>query len=237
MTKATKTPQIYIFDSQKVFLHALHVHFSSFDILKMFSFFLRSEMTCFAVVWTTWAYDDKCSILYSYVPSAGSNLIPGLFRTHFSSIMTLNNWKMIAETRSYICRWRSRFRRRCVCLSSLMLGEARLFKLFHWTHAEVKCFKVASEGAFGSFSNHESKQTWKNDAITLTNHNRGRHSNEPIIMQSKCLQSLSRAGKCLWPRDIFLTDSHKQSISIVVLRLHLNPLVIPGWSCCCLVLA
>jgi len=39
-------------------------------------------------------------------------------RTHFSSIMTLNNWKMIAETRSYIFRWRSRFRRRCVCLSS-----------------------------------------------------------------------------------------------------------------------
>ena len=34
-------------------LHALHVHFSSFDILKTFSFFLRREMTCFAVVWTT----------------------------------------------------------------------------------------------------------------------------------------------------------------------------------------
>ena len=30
-------------------------------------------------------------------------------RTHFSSIMTLNNWKMIAEKRSYIFRWRSRF--------------------------------------------------------------------------------------------------------------------------------
>ena len=39
--------------------------------------------------------------------------------THFSSIMTLNNWKMMAETRSYIFRWRSRFRRRRVCLSSL----------------------------------------------------------------------------------------------------------------------
>ena len=58
-------------------LHALHVHFSSFDILKSFSFFLQREMTCFAVVWTTWAYDDKCSILSSYVPSVGSNLIPG----------------------------------------------------------------------------------------------------------------------------------------------------------------
>ena len=47
--------------------------------LKTFSFFLRREMTCFAVVWTTWAYDDKCSILSrsSHVPRAGSNLIPG----------------------------------------------------------------------------------------------------------------------------------------------------------------
>ena len=75
-TTATKTPQICIFDYE-VFLHALHVHFSSFHILKTFSFFLRREMTCFAVVWTTSAYDDKCSILSSYVPSAGSNLIPG----------------------------------------------------------------------------------------------------------------------------------------------------------------
>jgi len=33
--------------------HALHVHFSFFDILKTFSFFLRREMTCIAVVWTT----------------------------------------------------------------------------------------------------------------------------------------------------------------------------------------
>ena len=35
------------------------------------------EMSCFAVVWTTWAYDDKCSILSSYLWSAGSNLIAG----------------------------------------------------------------------------------------------------------------------------------------------------------------
>ena len=43
-----------------------------------------------------------------------------IVRTHFSSIMSLNNWKMIGETRSYIFRWRSRFRRRRVCLSSLV---------------------------------------------------------------------------------------------------------------------
>ena len=57
---ATKTPQICIFDNQKQYSHALHVHFPFFDILQTFSFFLRREMTCFAVVWTTWAYDDKC---------------------------------------------------------------------------------------------------------------------------------------------------------------------------------
>ena len=69
-----------------VFLHALHVHFSSFDILKTFSFFLPREITCFAIVWTTSAYDDKCSILSSYVPSAGSYLIPGQLEHIFHAL-------------------------------------------------------------------------------------------------------------------------------------------------------
>ena len=72
-----KPTNLHIWQWKTVFFHALHVHFSCFDILKTFSFFLRHEMICFAVVWTTWAYDDKCSILSSIVPSAGSNLIPG----------------------------------------------------------------------------------------------------------------------------------------------------------------
>ena len=38
----------------------------------------------FAVVWTTWAYDDKCSIL-SYVSSAGSKLIPGQLEDIFQA--------------------------------------------------------------------------------------------------------------------------------------------------------
>ena len=46
-----------------------------------------------------------------------------IVRTHFSSLMTLNNWNMIIETRSYIFRWRSCFRRRRVCLSSLMSSQ------------------------------------------------------------------------------------------------------------------
>ena len=39
-----------------------------------------------------------------------------IVRTHFSSVVTLNNWKMITE----IFGWRSCFRRRRVCLSSLI---------------------------------------------------------------------------------------------------------------------
>ena len=40
--------------------------------------------------------------------------------THFVSVMTLNNLKIIAETRSYIFRWRFRCRQRRVCLRSLL---------------------------------------------------------------------------------------------------------------------
>ena len=42
-----------------------------------------------------------------------------IVRTHFWSIMTLNNSKLIAETRSYIFRWRCRIRRRRSCLLKL----------------------------------------------------------------------------------------------------------------------
>ena len=44
-------------------------------------------------------------------------------RTQFSSKMALNNCEIFAETGSYIFRWRSRFRRRRVCLSSLLLNR------------------------------------------------------------------------------------------------------------------
>ena len=43
-----------------------------------------------------------------------------IVRTRFSSKMTLNNWKMIPETRSYIFRRPSHFGRHHVCLSSLL---------------------------------------------------------------------------------------------------------------------
>ena len=61
-------------------------------------------------VWTTRAYDNKCSILSSYLDCR-------IVRTDFASVTTLNNWEMIVETRSSIFRWRSRCR---LCWSSLL---------------------------------------------------------------------------------------------------------------------
>ena len=110
---------LHIWQWKTALLHALHVHFSSFDILKTFSFFLWREMTCLAVVWTTWAYDDNCSILSS--PKGWFQFNSRIVKAHFSGITTLNNWKMFAETRSDIFRWRSRFCRSRVCLSSLLI--------------------------------------------------------------------------------------------------------------------
>ena len=43
-----------------------------------------------------------------------------IVRTHFATVMTMNNSEMTAETRSYIFRLRSRCRRRRVCVNSLM---------------------------------------------------------------------------------------------------------------------
>ena len=110
---------LHIWQWKTEFLHALHVHFSFFDILKTSSFFLWREMTFFAVVWTTWAYDDKCSILSC--PKRWFQFNSRIVKAHFSGIMTLNNWK-IAETWSDIFRWRSHFRRRRVCFKSSLIS-------------------------------------------------------------------------------------------------------------------
>ena len=68
-----------------------------------------------------------------------------IVRTHFSSIMTLSNWKMIAEPRIYIFRWRSRFRRRRVCLSSLMwLWRPRLLNALTLIIFDLRSFPVVN---------------------------------------------------------------------------------------------
>ena len=57
--------------------------------------------------------------------------------------MTSNNWKMIAETRSYIFWWRSRFLRRRVCLSSLLktlehAWHREVIPITWWTKSSMK---------------------------------------------------------------------------------------------------
>ena len=108
------------------------------------AFFIFWHFVGVLVLSTTWnelfcsCVDDK-SIwwqMFNFVflcPKRWFQINSRTFRRHFSSIMALNNWKMIAEKRSYIFRWRSRFRRRRVCLSSLLLvfnvraGESQVY--------------------------------------------------------------------------------------------------------------
>ena len=59
---------------ETVYLHALHVHFLSFDILKTFSIYLRCEMQ---LCGRREHMMTNVQFLSSYVSSAGSNLISG----------------------------------------------------------------------------------------------------------------------------------------------------------------
>ena len=66
-----KPTNLHICEWKTVFLHALHVHFSTFDILKMFSFFLWHEKTLFcscvgnvSIWWQMFNFVDKCSIFF-----------------------------------------------------------------------------------------------------------------------------------------------------------------------------
>ena len=62
-----------------------------------------------------------------------------IVRTHFASLRTLNNWKMIAGTRSYIFRWRSQCSRRRLCLSSLLIGSGTAKKAQNYKTREKLC--------------------------------------------------------------------------------------------------
>ena len=73
-----------------------------------------------------------------------------IVRTHFASVMTLNNWEMIAETRSYIFRWRSRCCWRRVCVNSLVIAGTKRAILSEQYHSILPA-RVANHSAeFGS---------------------------------------------------------------------------------------
>ena len=100
------------------------------------AFFIFWHFEDVLVLSTTWKYlfcscVDDVSIwwqMFNFVllcPKRWFQFNCRIVRKHFSGIMTLNNWKIIAETRSYIFRWRSPFCRRRLCLSSLFSRETR----------------------------------------------------------------------------------------------------------------
>ena len=63
----------------------------------------------------------------------------------------MSNWKMIAEPRSYIFRWRSRFRRRRVCWSSLIIHNVKEKKIFWRLNLRLKIlFIMRLDNAPGS---------------------------------------------------------------------------------------
>ena len=111
-----------------VFLHALHVHFH------LLTFWKRSR-SFYDVKWPVLQLSGRREHMMTNVQfvllsqKRWFQFNSRIVRTHFASVMTLNNCEIIAETRSYIFRWRSRSGRRCLCLSSLMYypGVYRVF--------------------------------------------------------------------------------------------------------------
>ena len=106
-------PQICIFDNEKQYFCRLCT--CIFHLLTSW----RRSRSFYDVKWPFFcSCADKCSILscpkrwFQFNSRIDS-------KAHFSGIITLSNWKMIAETQSDIFRSRSRFCRRRVWLSSL----------------------------------------------------------------------------------------------------------------------
>ena len=100
---------------KKIALHALHVHFGHFaDVLVLSTTW--NDLFCSCVDDSSWWLQMFNFVFLPLKRLFQSN--PRTVRAHFASTMTLNNCKMIAETRSYIIRWRSRCRRRRLSSSS-----------------------------------------------------------------------------------------------------------------------
>lgn len=70
----------------------------------------RLEETSLAIVWMRWALNDKfLSVFPLNLSNCSYQLNSEILRAQFGNQMTLNNPKMVAETRSYIPRWCSWF--------------------------------------------------------------------------------------------------------------------------------
>ena len=115
-----KPPHICIFDNENSifarFARAVFIFWHFVDVLVLSTTWNDLFCSCVDDVSIWW----QMFIFVFLCPKRRFQFNSRIVRTHFSSMVTLNNWKMISETRSYIFVWRSRFRRRCVCLSSLL---------------------------------------------------------------------------------------------------------------------
>ena len=134
------------------------------------AFFIFWHFEDVLVLSTTWN-DLFCSCvddvstwwqLFSFVflcPKRWFQFNSWIVGTHFSSIMSLNNWKMIAETRSHIFRWRSRFHRCRVCLSSLFtLNNWGLNPSYLTIHLCI--FSAANDSLLSLFSHYWVLLSW-----------------------------------------------------------------------------
>ena len=112
---------LHIWLSKTIVLHALHVQVS------FLTFCRRSRSFC-DVKWPVLQLCGRRDHMMTNVKFCLliCKALVRIVRTHFASVMTLNNWEMITETRSYIFRWRSRCRRRRVCVNSL-IGSLRSY--------------------------------------------------------------------------------------------------------------
>ena len=113
------------------------------------AFFIFWHFEDVLVLSTTWndlfcSWVDDVSLSWQmlnfvfFCPKRWLQFNPRIVRTHFLSIMTLSNWVMIAEPRSYIFRWRSRFRRRRFYVAitfdrSLSVGSCLWFVFHLWS--------------------------------------------------------------------------------------------------------
>ena len=120
-TAATRTSQICTYDNEKQSFYMLctcNFHFCTFQCCSRP--FNDSKRPVLQLYRRREHMVNIFNILFlSLSPNGWYQFDSQIFRIHFASIMTWNNWEIIAETRSYIFRWFSRCRRRRVCLSSL----------------------------------------------------------------------------------------------------------------------
>ena len=110
---------LHIWQWKTIDLHALHVHFSFLDIPQTFSL---NDLFCSCEddVSTWWQMFNFVFLSLKRWFQFNSWIV----RTHFATVLTLNNSEMTAETRSYIFRWRSRCRRGRVCVNSLFWARS-----------------------------------------------------------------------------------------------------------------